>query len=179
MQTAVIRKLYFIWGMLGVLLWLGFAIERVTPYVMALELNTLSAVNWVSLILFSAFMVYSEGYKGFHLNFAPRVLIRALAMREKAPLWLLPLAPMIAIGYIYATRKRMLTSWVITLAIIVVVVAVRQMDPVWRGIIDTGVVCGLVLGWFSVAYYWLAYVLRGVIPKGSADLPDIRPVESP
>ncbi len=122
---------------------------------MALELENspMSLLHWSALVFSVVYMAYAEGYKGFHLGFAPRVVARAryLAVNPR-PLHVL-LAPLFCMGYIYATRKRQLMSIALTLMIICFVLIARMMPQPWRGIVDAGVVVGLTLGVLSIAYF--------------------------
>ena len=122
---------------------------------MALELesSSMGQVHWIALIFSVIYMAYAEGYKGFHLGFAPRVVVRAryLAANPR-PLHVL-LAPLFCMGYIYATRKRQILSFALTTMIICFVLIARSMPQPWRGIVDAGVVVGLGLGVLSIAYF--------------------------
>lgn len=122
---------------------------------MALELESapMSQVHWLALVFSVIYMAYAEGYKGFHLGFAPRVVVRAryLAANPR-PLHVL-LAPLFCMGYIYATRKRQILSFALTTMIICFVLIARSMPQPWRGIVDAGVVVGLGLGVLSIAYF--------------------------
>jgi hypothetical protein len=135
----------------------------------------LTALQWAALILFTPYMAYAEGYKGFHLNFAPRVIVRALTLREVSPrsskLVLVLLAPLFCMGFFHATRRRMLISWLVTSGIVLLVLAVSHIAQPWRGIIDTGVVTGLVLGIASLLWHALRFIVTGEQPGISADLP--------
>jgi hypothetical protein len=98
-------------------------------------------------------MAYAEGYKGFHLGFAPRVIVRARYLADNPrPLHVL-LAPLFCMGYIYATRKRQIISFALTTMIICFVLIARSIPQPWRGILDAGVVVGLSLGVLSIAYF--------------------------
>lgn len=154
------------WGILGVLILLAKAIYQLTPKVLELEECPLSASHWLVLVGWVAINAYSEGYRGFHKNFAPRVVVRAqhLAAHPR-PLYVL-LAPLYCMGLIHATRKRLIVSWTLTAAIVVLVTLVRHVSQPWRGIIDAGVVVGLALGSVSILYYWL-----GRRPNVPADVP--------
>ena len=122
---------------------------------MALELenSAMSQVHWIALVFSVIYMAYAEGYKGFHLGFAPRVVVRAryLAANPR-PLHVL-LAPLFCMGYIYATPKRQILSFALTTMIICFVLIARSMPQPWRGIVDAGVVVGLGLGVLSIAYF--------------------------
>ena len=66
----------FAWGIGGVLLMLVYAIYRLAPIALDLERSPMSQLHWAALIVSVAYMAYAEGYKGFHLGFAPRVVIQ-------------------------------------------------------------------------------------------------------
>ena len=122
---------------------------------MALELesSTMNEVHWLALVFSVIYMAYAEGYKGFHLGFAPRVVVRARYLANNPrPLHVL-LAPLFCMGYIYATRKRQILSFALTTMIICFVLIARSMPQPWRGILDAGVVVGLGLGVLSIAYF--------------------------
>ena len=122
---------------------------------MALELenSSMSMVHWLTLAFSVIYMAYAEGYKGFHLGFAPRVIVRARYLADNPrPLHVL-LAPLFCMGYIYATRKRQIISFALTTMIICFVLIARSIPQPWRGILDAGVVVGLSLGVLSIAYF--------------------------
>ena len=97
------------------------------------------------------FMAHSEGYKGFQKAFSPRVAARTHYLAAH-PHWLRTLfAPLFCMGFFHATRKRMIVSYTLTVVLVGVILAVRQLDQPWRGIIDAGVVVGL--AWGLVAYW--------------------------
>ena len=122
---------------------------------MALELenSSMSMVHWLTLAFSVIYMAYAEGYKGFHLGFAPRVVVRARYLANNPrPLHVL-LAPLFCMGYIYATRRRQIVSFALTTMIICFVLIARSMPQPWRGILDAGVVVGLSLGVLSIGYF--------------------------
>lgn len=113
----------------------------------------MSQVHWLALIFSVIYMGYAEGYKGFHLGFAPRVVVRARYLADNPrPLHVL-LAPLFCMGYIYATRRRQILSFSLTALIICFVLIARSMPQPWRGIVDAGVVVGLSFGVASIAYF--------------------------
>ena len=141
------------WGIGGVLLLLIFAIFRLAPMALELENSSMSMVHWLALAFSVIYMAYAEGYKGFHLGFAPRVIVRARYLADNPrPLHVL-LAPLFCMGYIYATRKRQIISFALTTMIICFVLIARSIPQPWRGILDAGVVVGLSLGVLSIAYF--------------------------
>ena len=142
-----------LWGIGGVVALLANAIYRLTPYALELAELSLSVVEILALVAWVALNAYSEGYRGFQRMFSPRVVARARALDADPQPWLVVVAPLYCMGLVYATRKRLIISWVLTLAIIAIVVVVRRLDQPWRGIIDAGVVVGLAWGAISIVYF--------------------------
>lgn len=141
------------WGIGGVLLLLIFAIVRLAPMALELENSPMSLLHWGALLFSVVYMAYAEGYKGFHLGFAPRVVVRARYLAENPKPVHVLLAPLFCMGYIYATRRRQILSYALTVMIICFVLIARLMPQPWRGILDAGVVVGLSLGVASIAYF--------------------------
>lgn len=166
------RALAYYWGIAGVILLLASAIARLSPYAFDLFTLPLSIFQQLLLVGFALFMLYSEGWKGFHLNFAPRVVARAAGLRRQPTPLLVVLAPLVCMGYLHATRKRRLISLILTSGIILLVLLVRLLPQPWRGIIDTGVVLGLGFGILSILWHWLRHDLRGITPAIAADFPE-------
>ena len=93
----------------------------------------------------------SEGYKGFQKKFSPRTAARIHHLYTSPNLLHTILAPLFGMGYFHATRRRQATSVLVTTAIIGLVLLVRQTPQPWRGIVDLGVVAGLMWGLVSIA----------------------------
>ncbi|NKB34516.1 MAG: hypothetical protein GKR91_15600 [Pseudomonadales bacterium] len=147
------RTIGFTWGIGGVLFILLFAIYRLTPMALALENFPMSIFHWAALLISIVYMAYAEGYKGFHLGFAPRVVLRAFYLQENPRLAHVALAPIFCMGFIYATKRRQLLSIGLTLMIVCFIILVRLMPQPWRGILDAGVVVGLSFGILSIIYF--------------------------
>src|SRR5690554_1447025 len=64
-----LRLIGFIWGIAGVIAILALAVRRLAPYVGELSNYALGAGHWLALVAWTLYMLYAEGYKGFHLNF--------------------------------------------------------------------------------------------------------------
>ncbi|MFL2840253.1 MAG: hypothetical protein ACJ0BT_00190 [Pseudohongiellaceae bacterium] len=75
-------------------------------------------------------------------------------------------------GYIYATKKRKLSSFLLTSAIIILVIVVMMLPQPWRGIVDAGIVLGLILGVSSIVYFWVQSLEEGWLGPVSADFPE-------
>ena len=99
-------------------------------------------------------MAYSEGYKGFQKSFSPRVVARARYLQNNPrPVHVL-IAPLFCMGFFHATRRRMITAYVMTFAIVMAVILFNQISQPWRGILDAGVVVGLCWGIVSIMVYF-------------------------
>ena len=147
------KAIGFTWGVGGVLFILLFAIYRLAPFALDLENFPMTVLHWFALIFSVVYMAYAEGYKGFHLGFARRVVLRAIYLQENPRVSHVLLAPIFCMGFIYATRKRQLLSIGLTLMIACFIILVRLMPQPWRGILDAGVVVGLSLGVISILYF--------------------------
>jgi len=141
-----VGRLGAIWGLLGISLLLGSAIYRMTLVAMDAFKYHFTLVQWTFLGIFSFFMLYFEGYRGFQLSFSRRVAARARYLTRNPHIGHSLLAPVFCMGFFHATRRRMITSSSVTLMIISLVIIVHGIVQPWRGIIDVGVVAGLVWG---------------------------------
>lgn len=151
------RLLGFYWGITGVILFLLFAVLRLSERIRELADYSLGPLHWTVLVGFTLWMAWAEGYKGFHRAFSPRVVARANYLRESAldrPILAL-FAPVFCMGFIHATRKRKIVSYSVTSGIFVLVLLLRITPQPWRGIVDTGVVTGLALGILSLLFFWI------------------------
>ena len=166
------KALGYIWGVGGVLALLVFAIYRLAPMALALQYASMGLLHWGLLIFSVIYMAYAEGYRGFHLGFAPRVVKRALYLMRRPELHLAIFAPVFCMGYIHATRRRQISSLGLTGLIIFFVVLVRLLPQPWRGILDAGVVTGLTIGCFSIIYFILYARGRPEAISISSDIPE-------
>ncbi|MCG8414861.1 MAG: hypothetical protein MI746_11645 [Pseudomonadales bacterium] len=165
------RSLGYTWGVGGVLLLLVFAIYRLAPMAFALNEIPLTMLHWAALLFSICYMAYAEGYKGFHLGFAPRVVSRASYLSQNPRLAHIILAPLFCMGYFHTTRKRQLLSIGLTVMIICFILIARQLPQPWRGILDAGVVVGLGIGIASINYFLLVSRLSPTYEQVSAEVP--------
>lgn len=148
------------WGIAGFSLLIGEALYKVIPYVVELFQKPLTPMLWAILIAWTAFMAYSEGYRGFQKHYSPRFAARARWLRDNASPKQALLAPLFCMCFIGTTRKRKIVAYCLTGGIALLVLIIRVTPQPWRGIIDVGVVVGLGWGLISVlAYCWQALVL--------------------
>ncbi|MCW8963723.1 MAG: hypothetical protein OQL16_08005 [Gammaproteobacteria bacterium] len=152
-ENKYLGTLGAIWGFAGAFALIGYAVWRLTPLALNALEHSLSSLQWTLLIGNVLFMAYSEGYKGFQQAFAPRVAARSLYLSQNPTPTRLLLAPLFVIGYFHATRRRLVTSYLLTVMIIVLIILVHQLDQPWRGIVDAGVVIGLGWGLISMLYF--------------------------
>ena len=141
------------WGVLGIHVTIGNAIFRLGERGVEAVTSGLSPLQWISLVLWVGFMLYTEGYRGFHLRFSPMVIARAKTLTADAPLLHRVLAPAYVMGLFHATRRRLALSWGLLVMISIMVLLVRLLDQPWRGIVDAGVVLGLLAGLLSVSVW--------------------------
>lgn len=144
-----------IWGLAGIFLLLGSAAYRLSFLAVDAFAYEFQWHHWASLAIIVLFMAYAEGYKGFQQRFSPRVAARARYLRDNPSPLLAFLAPLFCMGYFHATRRRKIASISLTLVIIVLIIAVRFLAQPWRGIIDAGVVIGLLWGMVSLLFFSL------------------------
>jgi len=150
-----VRTFGFIWGVGGILLLLSFAIVRLGTVALEASSYPLAPWQWGATLGWLLYMVWAEGYKGFHLAFAPRVVRRASYLAQNPRLLHVLLAPLFCMAYIHATPRRRLMSIGLTSMIICFVLLVRMLPQPWRGMVDAGVVAGLLFGVGSIIYYLL------------------------
>lgn len=144
------RALAIPWGIGGSVALLVDALRRLVPVAAEGLSAELSAPHLAFLALWLPGMAWAEGYRGFHQRFAPRLVARALHLREHPhPLRLL-LAPAFCMGLFHATRRRVLATWALFAGIVALVLFVRELAQPWRGLVDLGVVLGLGIGTLSI-----------------------------
>ncbi|MEM7206328.1 MAG: hypothetical protein AAF434_00760 [Pseudomonadota bacterium] len=135
-----------VWGAGGFLALLVFALYRLTPIAIEGFSVPWQWYHWVVFVANSVFMAYSEGYKGFQINYSPRLAGRARYLLQNATPLTAILAPFFCMSFFAAEKRRVITSWVLTAMIIVFIVAVQSLPQPWRGLLDAGVVVGLAWG---------------------------------
>lgn len=153
-------KLIALWGVGGVLLLLGQAIVKLTPLALAPVLDgSMSSFQWFLYGAWTIFNGYAEGYRGFQKSFSPRVVARAMHLaRHPKPLHVL-LAPLFCMAMFHAKRRNLIVAWCLLAGIALLIALVGMLAQPWRGIIDAGVVVGLLWGSLSI----IAMLARALI----------------
>lgn len=159
------------WGVLGVLALLAQALVRLTPRAIEAVQSGLTTVQLVVLAGWLVFMVWTEGVRGFHRRFSPRVVARAQWLsHHPRPLFVL-FAPLFCMSLFHASKRGLVVARVLVLAIVTLVAIVSQMSQPWRGIVDAGVVAGLGVGAASILWFAVR-ALGGTAPPVPPDLPE-------
>ncbi|MEM7195204.1 MAG: hypothetical protein AAF402_09655 [Pseudomonadota bacterium] len=154
-SNSAVGNVAMIWGIAGFLLLLVYAIVRLTPIAWEALQHSLTWMQWLLLIGNTLFMAYSEGYRGFQVGYSPRVVSRAMYLRRNATAFNTIFAPLFCMSYFSAPRRRVITSWVLTVAIIILIILFHKLSQPWRGILDAGVVVGL--SWGTVSTVLIGY----------------------
>ena len=154
----MLAQLGFYWGVFGVVYILGQTIGKLYSYVAELPFAELQVHHWIFVVFYTAFMAYAEGYKGFQKKFSPRIIARALYLKNNLTPIRFVLAPFFCIGYFHGTKKRLITSYCITAFIAILVLIVKVTPQPWRGMIDLGVIVGLSWGVIAILCFLFVYL---------------------
>lgn len=135
-----------IWGLVGVLGLLAYAVYRLAAISIDAFQLPFTWMHWLLLIGNTLFMAYSEGYKGFQRGFSPKVVSRAQdLLHDPRPLPVL-LAPLYCMHYFDSSPRQLISTYLLTVMIIALIIIFHMLDQPWRGILDAGVVVGLSWG---------------------------------
>ncbi len=152
-RITAIGVLAAIWSISGLMLLLIYASWRLSAYTYASLQMPLNWVHWVVLIGWGIFMIHGEGYKGFQKKFSPRFAARTKYLSHNSTFLQLLLAPLFSMAYFHAPKKRVIATVALTIMIVAFILAFRYVPQPWKGLLDAGVVAGLIWGTFSTAYY--------------------------
>jgi hypothetical protein len=157
-----VRKLIAIWGILGVVLLVGRALWRLTPIALEpIEAGLMTQWHWIGMAAWVVFNAYAEGYRGFHKRYSPRTVARAFYLMDNPTPLRVALAPIFCMGLFGATKKVLITSWVILIMVVALITWMRTLEQPLRGIIDAGVVVGLAWGLASILLLFAQALIRG------------------
>src|SRR5690606_20451121 len=158
-------------GVLGVLALVVQPLFRLAPYTIEAIRGGLTGWQWVVMLTWVLVNAHAEGWRGFHQRFSPRVVARAFHLgRHPRPAWVV-LAPLFCMSLFHASRRGLIVARVLVVGIVILVLAIRQLEQPWRGIIDAGVVVGLGIGALSLVWDF-GRALAGHPPPVPPDLPE-------
>ncbi len=146
-----------------------FAIVRLTVIARAGFELPWQPLHWVALALSVTGMAYFEGYRAFQRSYAPRFAARAAVLLREPTVVRLALAPLFCMSFFDAPRRRVIAAAVLTSGIVALILTIRTLPQPWRGIIDAGVVTGLVWG-LVVTLFAVGRVLAGQRPAVDPDI---------
>lgn len=142
-----------IWGLAGVFLLLGNAVVRLVPITIDAFSYQWFWYHWLAFALTTLILAYAKGYRALQRSFSPRVAARARYLMDHPDLLRVILAPLFCMGYFGASRKRQIMTISVTAGIVILIVLARILQQPWRGIIDGGVIVGLVWGLASLCFF--------------------------
>jgi hypothetical protein len=158
-----------VWGSLGVLGILLFAIYRLAPKAFAAYEGGLSPGQWLITLVVCVLMAYAEGYRGFQTRFSPRTAARIRYLRDRPDIVRSVLAPLFSMGFFHATRRTRIVAYSLSLGVLILVILVQMLDQPWRGVIDAGVVVGLTWGAISL----VASILKALTQTSYGTSPEV------
>ena len=148
-----------LWGVGGALAILGYAVSKMVWHTSEAFSGDyqLNIWHYLLLVVWTFFMAYSEGYKGFQKGYSPRVASRAVYLRDKSTWLRFALAPFFCLGFFHAPRKRKITVVVLVIGISLLVYFFRMIAQPWRGVLDLGVIVGLSWGIIATVIYFAKF----------------------
>lgn len=136
---------------------------------LSLDYSSLSLSQYIVLGVSVILLAVVEGYMGFHKSWAPTTVHRCLLL----PQGLVPdftsfvvgiLAPVFAAGLIFASKRRLVISYILPPVIVALVFGVHSLPHPWREVIDAAVAVGISLGTLSYIYHMLRAIVSGQLP---------------
>ncbi len=152
------------WGIAGWSAALAFAIARLGAFAAEALASELVPLQLTALVANAALLAWAEGYRGFQKKFSPRAAARVLHLRRHADLPAALLAPFFCVGYFRATARVRRLTWAGTALIVLLIILVHRLPQPWRGIVDAGVVIGLVWGLVSFLGLSTRALVTGTYP---------------
>lgn len=151
-------KLAQLWGILGFIAILGFAVYRLFGH---FQLSWSMEYSWyhcLVLIVNTLFMAYSEGYKGFQKSYSIKFADRLRELEQNPSFVNKWLAPLYCMNYFSTSKRNLIAAYVLTVAIILVIIVFSYIPQPWRGILDFGVVVGLSWGILATLFLSKKYL---------------------
>ena len=102
------------------------------------------------LVLLTIAFVYGEGFRALDRRWVPRLIERALLLRDDQRLFVRLLAPLYGLSLVGAGRDDLIRGWLLTTGILGAVLIVRTLPDPWRGIVDFAVAAALAWGLVAI-----------------------------
>lgn len=147
------------------------AVAGVTTAGLRVREQHISVLQRMALVVNLIFFVLVEGYLGFHRSWAPVTARRcflagfaAKVPRSASSGCAALFAPLFAMGFFFASKRRLVISYVLTAFVVGVVMALKRCPSPWHEIIDCGVGAGLGVGTLSFCYFFVKCMCDGLLP---------------
>jgi hypothetical protein len=170
-RLSLPQALIATWGVVGVLGLLGQASYRLGGRAVEAISSDLTQGQLATLLLWTAFNLYAEGYRAFQKRFSPRVVVRAFHLaRHPNPLHV-TLAPFYCMALLHSAKRERIVAWSTIVMIMGFILLLRHVPQPWRGIVDAGVVVALLWGAAAIVALHTRALVTGAVPDFPPGLP--------
>ncbi len=145
-----LRAVVSVWTLIGVAALFTSAIYRLGTRGVATIQAGLGWGEWSVLVLLTVAFVYGEGFRALDRRWVPRLVDRALLLRDDPRLFVRLLAPLYGLSLVGAGRDDLIRGWLLTAAILGAALIVRTLPDPWRGIVDFAVAAALAWGLVAI-----------------------------
>lgn len=150
MTDRRLRAAVSAWTLIGVAALFASAIYRLGARGVATIQAGLGWGEWSALVLLTVAFVYGEGFRALDRRWVPKLVERALLLRDDPRLLMRFLAPLYGMSLVGAGRADLIRSWILTTGILGAVLIVRASPDPWRGIVDFAVSAALAWGLVAI-----------------------------
>jgi len=147
-----------IWGIFGWVALIGYAVYKLSIPIREMKLAEFEWYHWAVMVLLTVSLFYFKGYRAFQGTIAPRIAVRARYLRSHPRLLWLLLAPLFCMGFFHIAKRKQVTTVLMTTAMVILIILVRQLPSPWRGIVDVSIFVSL--GWGTLCIVW--YGVKGL-----------------
>ncbi len=145
-----LRVVVSAWTLIGVAALFASAIYRLGTRGVATIQAGLGWGEWSVLVLLTVAFVYGEGFRALDRRWVPKLIERALLLRDDQRLFVRLLAPLYGLSLVGTGRDDLIRGWLLTAAILGAVLIVRTLPDPWRGIVDFAVAAALAWGLVAI-----------------------------
>jgi hypothetical protein len=140
------RILGYIWGVAGILAVIAYAVVGLAARALSIKSYDLMWYHWAALVFGTLILIYAKSYRGFLLRLAPGIALRARSIRAKPTAARVIFAPFYCMGFFGSGVRTQVRMIFITLAMVAMIIVVRNLPEPWRAILDFGIAVALTLG---------------------------------